>query len=146
MTSEFANYAFISYSHRDEKWAAWIQRKLEAYRLPSVIRKEAGSTIPERIRPVFRDATDLGAGRLRNNLQKELETSRFLIVVCSPNSATPNAEGKHWVNDEVTHFASLGWPTESSLDGNPYRATDGTLGWDKTYDEYGKELSKNDVR
>ena len=108
MTSEFANYAFISYSHRDEKWAAWIQRKLEAYRLPSVIRKEAGSTVPERIRPVFRDATDLGAGRLRNNLQEELEASRFLIVVCSPNSARPNVEGKHWVNDEVTHFASLG--------------------------------------
>ncbi len=108
MSEEYANYAFISYSHKDEKWAAWIQQKLEAYRLPSVIRKEAGSTIPERIRPVFRDATDLGAGRLRNNLQEELEASRFLIVVCSPNSAKPNEEGKHWVNDEVTHFASLG--------------------------------------
>ena len=108
MPDEYANYAFISYSHKDEKRAAWIQRKLEAYRLPSVIRKEAGSTVPERIRPVFRDATDLGVGRLRNNLQSELESSRFLIVVCSPNSARPNAEGKHWVNDEVTHFASLG--------------------------------------
>ena len=108
MPDSYANYAFISYSHKDEKWAAWIQQKLEAYRLPSVIRKEAGSTIPERIRPVFRDATDLGAGRLRNNLQEELEASRFLIVVCSPNSAKPNEEGMHWVNDEVTHFASLG--------------------------------------
>lgn len=108
MSEEYANYAFISYSHKDEKWAAWIQQKLEAYRLPSVIRKEAGSTIPERIRPVFRDATDLGAGLLRDKLQEELESSRFLIVVCSPNSAKPNEEGKHWVNDEVTHFASLG--------------------------------------
>ena len=50
MPDEYANYAFISYSHKDEKRAAWIQRKLEAYRLPSVIRKEAGSTVPERIR------------------------------------------------------------------------------------------------
>ena len=108
MSDNYANYAFISYSHKDEKWAAWIQQKLEAYRLPSIIRKEAGSTVPERIRPVFRDATDLGAGRLRTNLHQELESSRFLIVVCSPNSAKPNAEGKHWVNDEVTHFASLG--------------------------------------
>ena len=108
MQETYANYAFISYSHKDEPWAAWLQRKLESYRLPSVIRREAGSTVPERIRPVFRDATDLGAGRLQNNLQHELESSRFLIVICSPNSARPNAEGKHWVNDEVSHFASLG--------------------------------------
>ena len=108
MSENYANYAFISYSHKDEKWAAWIQRKLESYRLPSIIRKEAGSTVPERIRPVFRDATDLGAGRLRNNLQQELEASRFLVVVCSPNSARPNEEGKHWVDHEVSHFASLG--------------------------------------
>lgn len=105
---EYSNFAFVSYSHKDEKWAAWIQEKLEAYRLPSVIRKEAGSTVPERIAPVFRDATDLAAGRLRNNLQEELEASKFLIVVCSPNSAKPNAEGKHWVNDEVAHFAAMG--------------------------------------
>lgn len=105
---EYSNFAFISYSHKDEKWAAWIQEKLEAYRLPSIIRKEAGSTVPERIAPVFRDATDLAAGRLRNNLQEELEASKFLIVVCSPNSAKPNAEGKHWVNDEVAHFAAMG--------------------------------------
>ena len=108
MKDEYVNYAFISYSHKDEEWAAWIQRKLEAYRLPSVIRKESGFTVPERIRPVFRDNTDLGVGRLADNLSKELDASRFLVVVCSPSSARPNAEGKHWVDREVSHFASLG--------------------------------------
>ena len=104
----FTYYAFVSYSHKDEKWARWIQSALERYRLPAAVRKEAGKPLPERIRPVFRDATDLGVGKLVDNLRQELEQSKFLIVVCSPNSARPNAEGKHWVDEEVVHFCELG--------------------------------------
>ena len=104
----YTYYAFISYSHRDEKWAKWIQGALEKYRLPAAVRKEAGKNLPQRIRPVFRDATDLGAGKLADNLRQELEQSRFLIVVCTPNSAKPNAEGRHWVNEEVERFCELG--------------------------------------
>ena len=92
-------YAFISYSHKDEKWAQWLHQKLETYRLPNVIQKEHGGTLPKPPYKVFRDVTDLGVGALRENLHKELEDSRFLIVICSPSSAKPNAEGKHWVND-----------------------------------------------
>ena len=32
-------YAFISYNHRDEKVAKWLQSRLEHYKLPSVARK-----------------------------------------------------------------------------------------------------------
>ena len=55
-------YAFVSYSHKDQKWAEWIQRAIKHYKLPAVIRKEAQSPLPKRIAPVFRDATDLGVG------------------------------------------------------------------------------------
>lgn len=104
----YTYYAFVSYSHKDEKWGKWIQSALEHYRLPAVVRKEVGKPLPQKIHPVFRDDTDLGACRLEAGLQQELEQSRFLIVVCSPNSAKPNAEGRHWVNEEVKRFCDMG--------------------------------------
>jgi YD repeat-containing protein len=104
----YTYYAFVSYSHKDEKWGKWIQNALERYRLPAAVRKEVGKPLPQKIHPVFRDDTDLGACRLEAGLQQELEQSRFLIVVCSPNSARPNAEGKHWVNEEVKRFCDMG--------------------------------------
>ena len=100
--SAYTYYAFISYKHEDEKWAKWIQEKLETYRLPSVLQRENGR-IPNRISPVFRDKTDITAGPLRQTLSKELEASRFLIVICSPRSAK-----SPYVDYEVEQFIRLG--------------------------------------
>ena len=36
---QFQNFAFISYRHTNARWARWLQRKLEAYRLPSAFKK-----------------------------------------------------------------------------------------------------------
>ncbi len=101
-------YAFISYSHKDAAWAKWIQEAIERYRLPAIVRKEVKKPLPKKIQPVFLDQTDLGAGKLMDNLHQELERSRFLIVVCSPNSAQPNTEGRHFIEEEVCHFCRLG--------------------------------------
>ena len=98
-------YAFISYNHRDEKVAKWLQSRLEHYRLPSVARKEIGEDV--KIRPVFRYVSDLGVAVLREKLKEELEASKYLIVICSPYSAKPNVKGEHWVNDEVKRFIAL---------------------------------------
>ena len=106
LEQKYRYYAFISYNHRDEREAKWLQRQLEHYRLPSVARKEIGEDI--KIRPVFRYAVNLSLGDLRRQVKEELDASKFLIVICSPNSAQPNIEGKHWVNDEVTHFIEAG--------------------------------------
>lgn len=38
---EYTYYAFISYQRKDEKWAKWLQRKLENYKLPVANAKEA---------------------------------------------------------------------------------------------------------
>ena len=106
LDQKYHYYAFISYNHRDERMAKWLQRQLEYYRLPSVARKEIGEDV--KIRPVFRYAVNLSLGDLRRQVKEELDASKFLIVICSPNSAQPNIEGKHWVNDEATRFIETG--------------------------------------
>lgn len=99
---EYRYYAFISYSHKDSKWAVGLQNFLQRYRIPAVFRKEK-SNLPKRVTPVFLDRTDLTGGGLADSLREELENSRYLILICSPRSA-----GSPWVNDEVRHFISLG--------------------------------------
>ena len=95
-------YAFISYKREDERWAKWLQRKLENYKLPAIIRKENPS-IPKYIRPIFRDKTDLGGGVLPELLKEELLRSKYLIIVCSPRSA-----GSEWVSKEAQTFINEG--------------------------------------
>lgn len=102
MESEFDYSAFISYKREDEKWAIWLQNHLERYSIPSAIRKEI-PRLPKRLKPVFRDKTDLGLGGLVGSLHKELERSHFLIVICSPHSAKSD-----WVGNEIEFFRELG--------------------------------------
>lgn len=97
----YTYFAFISYSRKDERWAKWLQRKLEHYRLPSTISRQKPE-LPKKIK-IFRDKTDLTAGCLRQELKKELDQSKFLIVVCSPHSA--NSE---WVGQEIEYFKNSG--------------------------------------
>lgn len=59
--------------------------------------------MPRHIRPVFRDKTDLGAGVLSESLRRELELSKYLIVVCSPAAAR-----SEWVNREIGSFIEMG--------------------------------------
>lgn len=94
-------YAFISYNHKDIKWAKWLQEKLESYKLPSDIHNEFEDS--RYLRPVFRDKTDLNTGVLANELRKELEESKYLVVISSPNSAK-----SAWVSDEVKAFIEMG--------------------------------------
>lgn len=114
---QYSYYAFISYSREDEKWAKWLQDKLETYRLPAATRKEHLG-IPSRIFPVFRDKTDLTSGKLKAMLDQELDASKFLIVICSPNSAASD-----WVNKEISRFIQMGredYIIPFIVDGTPY--------------------------
>lgn len=76
MQENFEYSAFISYKREDEKWAIWLQNNLERYSIPSAIRKEI-PRLPKRIKPIFRDKTDLSAGGLSSSLRKELERSHL---------------------------------------------------------------------
>jgi len=100
---EHTYYAFISYAHKDEKHAAWLQKNLENYRIPVKLRKTHGESIPKHLRPVFRDKTDLRPGNLEKSLATELDDSKYLIVICS--TATKQSS---WVNHEIEHFQQKG--------------------------------------
>jgi hypothetical protein len=95
--------AFISYRHvdRDRKWAEWLIRALESYRVPKAL-QERGS--PARLRKVFRDEDELpSSADLNDQIKRALVASRFLIVVCS--AFTPRSK---WVEREIQLFNELG--------------------------------------
>ena len=116
--SQYTYYAFISYQRKDEKWAKWLQRKLENYKLPVGNAKGVTDKKSQYIRPVFRDKTDLTAGPLPDALKEALQQSRYLIVICSPNAVE-----SPWVNEEIETFTKAG-RTEFIIpfivDGEPY--------------------------
>lgn len=94
-------FAFISYKREDEKWAVWLQNKLEHYKLPSSL--NGRTDLPKEIRPIFRDQSDLAGGVLADEINNALENSRYLIVICSPKAAQ-----SEWVSKEVKTFIDLG--------------------------------------
>lgn len=99
--------AFISYNSKDDQWAKWLQRKLEAYNIPVVIKNEKDEVVrreekPKKLR-VFRYISDLNTVSLNEGLAKELDEARWLIVICSPNSAKST-----WVGKEIQHFLDTG--------------------------------------
>lgn len=63
-------YAFISYSHKDQKIARKLQKSLESYHLPSALQK-ANPELPKKLTPVFLDESDLvSIGSLDESLKK----------------------------------------------------------------------------
>ena len=79
--------AFISYSHADEKWARWLHRSLETYRIPRHIVVEQ-HLATNRLIPVFRDRDELAlSGDLSATIKEALKNSANMIVVCSPDAA-----------------------------------------------------------
>lgn len=98
---QFKYYAFISYNHRDIKVARWLHKRLEYYRLPTKKYNEIEAS--RYLRPIFRDQEDLNTGVLSDELKKHLESSKYLIIICSPNSAN-----SQWVSDEVKAFIEWG--------------------------------------
>lgn len=103
---DFRYYAFISYSHKDSRWADRLHRALETYRVPKALHDltDHHTKLPKRIFPVFKDAEELPSSHnLSASISLALEQSRFLIVICSPHSAK-----SRWVNEEIKAFKALG--------------------------------------
>lgn len=123
MTQEKEYFAFISYQRKDEEWADRLRSKLEHYRLPSSVRKQDAS-LPKEIRPIFRDALELAGGVLAKEIETALQQSKFLIVICSPNSAK-----SPWVNKEIQTFIDLGREDRIIpfiIDGTPFSGNEDT--------------------
>ena len=106
MNDNYKYKAFISYSHKDERWATWLHRAIESYRLP---KKLVGSStpvgiVPKRLYPVFRDRDDLSSSSdLSSTVVESLFEAENLVIICSPHSADSD-----WVNQEIREFIRLG--------------------------------------
>ena len=98
--------AFISYNHRDRRWANWLHRELERYRLPKALVGRDGPVglLERRLPPVFQDREELAASsNLADSVREALSEAASLIVICSTNGAA-----SHWVNEEVREFTRIG--------------------------------------
>jgi len=123
-------WAFISYSSKDNRMGQWLHKRIENYSIPEDLRGSElfdGSVLGKNLRPVFRDRDELsGAADLGQAIHKALEVSRFLIVLCSPDSAQ-----SEWVNKEIETFISMGKGDRILaliLDGEPNVSTRGLEG------------------
>ena len=106
MAGDYKYFAFISYSHADERWSRWLHRALETYRIPKRLigRTTDHGPVPSRLTPVFRDRDELrGEADLSSTVTAALEASRHLIVICSSSAAR-----SRWVDEEVRVFKRMG--------------------------------------
>ncbi|HYW16616.1 MAG TPA: toll/interleukin-1 receptor domain-containing protein [Allosphingosinicella sp.] len=106
MSSSRPFRAFVSYCHKDKAFAAWLQRRLEGYRLPRRLADKVAplpGQAPGRIGPVFRDREDLSAATdLSAAVREAIAASSALVVVASPDAAK-----SQWVAREITLFREL---------------------------------------
>ena len=100
---EYKYYAFVSYRSSDEKYAKWLQDKIEAYRLPTTVQKMNAALPKKKLRPCFRYHTDIQPNELKTELRNKLEQSKYLLVICTPRSAQ-----SPWVGNEIDTFVELG--------------------------------------
>lgn len=103
---EFRYRAFISYSHRDEKWARWLHRAVESYRPPKQLigQPTTFGPVPARLSPVFRDREELASATdLGSVITDALAGSACQLVICSPA-----AVASKWVNEEILAYKRLG--------------------------------------
>jgi tetratricopeptide (TPR) repeat protein len=99
-------WAFISYSHRDSRWADWLHKSIESYRPPRQLVGTATHVgpVPKRLTPVFRDREELASATdLGSVINAALSDSACQIVICSPQAAKSK-----WVNEEILAFKRLG--------------------------------------
>ena len=119
----FKYFAFISYNSKDTEWGKKVQKKLEHYRMPATLCSEHGwERTP--IKPIFFAPTDIQPGGLTEELQERLQSSKNLIVICSPNSAK-----SEWVCKEIEFFHQLGRTKQIHffiVDGIPHSGNEDT--------------------
>lgn len=90
--------AYISYRHTpvDKEAAITIQRQLEHYRIPKIMRKDGNVHLGT----VFRDTDELNISPdLSQSLCEALDNSEYLIVLCSPEY-----KASEWCRQEIVYF------------------------------------------
>ncbi len=98
MAEERKYIAFISYRHLPVEMsvAKKLHKRIEHFRIPKDLQKD-GKTKPGL---VFRDQDELLiSSDLNDNIEKALDSSEFLIVICSPETVR-----SRWVLGEIDYF------------------------------------------
>lgn len=101
--TEYKYFAFISYNHVDFRWGKRLFHKLEYYKMSSNLCKLHGWSKRNPISPVFFAPYEIQPNELSDELKDRLNNSKYLIVLCSPNSAHSK-----WVGLEIEYFCKLG--------------------------------------
>jgi WD40 repeat protein len=87
--------AFISYRRTDIAFARALQKALSAYAPPPTL------PVPQRRLRVFRDEGDLTGSDYYKSIDRHINASRTLVVICSPA-----ARQSEFVGDEIRRFAA----------------------------------------
>ena len=87
--------AFLSYSRNDEVIGAKIEKDLQRYRIPKKFRLDAS----KKSFTIFRDVQDAELGDYNEVIEKALQASEYLIILCSPS-----ARNSDYVQDEIKNF------------------------------------------
>lgn len=94
--SEKQHDAFISYSRKDKTFASLLEKALESFSPPKI------GTIAQKRLDIFRDENDFTGTDYHKAINKHLQNSRKLIVIC-----TPEARISRYVNDEIRIFSEI---------------------------------------
>lgn len=93
--------AFVSYSCMDKKAARWLYKKLRNTKLPKGALHKSSKKQP--LGEIFFDRSRLHSGsKLQSDIQKALDQSEHLIVMCTPESAR-----SFWVRWESEYFYKI---------------------------------------
>ena len=84
-TKEYKYFAFISYKSDDLSEAWSLKKKLDGYKLPTLLCKQYNKDRKPTYE-AFLDKTNIQPGDLTDELRENLDKSHYLIVVCSPRS------------------------------------------------------------
>lgn len=106
---EFKYFAFISYKSDDLSEAWSLKKKLDNYKLPTILCKQYEKE-RKPTHEAFLDKTNIQPGDLTQELKDNLDNSHYLIVVCSPRSAK-----SEYVTAEIEHFTRNGRENEMFL-------------------------------
>lgn len=126
-------FAFISYSSANRREAARLHRRLEYFRVTGAMARDFDNK-RKPMNPSFYAPLEIQPGELKEELKTRLRNSRYLVVVCSPESAR-----SQWVQLEIDYFVSIGRRDKIFffiVDGKPNSG-------DPATDCYGKAVKDN---
>ena len=103
LAGSYTYFAFISYKSEDAKWARWLKQQLQRYRLPAKTHKKHRE-LPRRCSPIFLDKTNLTPGILDEGLKREVQSSKFLIIICSRHAH----DKSFYLDNELRYFLDNG--------------------------------------